>query len=103
MEKCKNVIVERQTIDSLIELEAKYDGVDATDEKSYKERLARTRYNSVSKAEVSLDSVKSRLLEMASLSPDKGVESMIEEIDSSILFYQNAMFHCCDDNGSSGR
>jgi adenine-specific DNA methylase len=103
MEGCKFVIERRQTIGSLIELEAQYDAATISDVESYKERIGRTRYNSIEKAEVSLDSVKSQLADLGSSIPGLDAESLVKKIDSAILYYQNAMFHCCDDNGSSGR
>lgn len=108
MNVCR-VIPTRLSLDSLIDLDIEQEMIESelprqtVDKISRRERLAATRYNSVSKAETALDSVKEKLSALADESPSFDHTDLIKQIDGAILFYQNAMFHCCDDNGSSGR
>jgi hypothetical protein len=108
MNDCR-IIPTRLSIDSLIDMDIEYEAresapqLPSVDKSSRRERLVATRYSSVSKAETALDSVKEKLAALAAENPNFDHTEMIKQIDGAILFYQNAMFHCCDDNGSSGR
>lgn len=108
MNDCR-IIPTRLSVDSLIDLDLKQEVIEselprvAVDKGRRRERLVATRYNSVSKAETALDSVKGTLVALAAANPNFDHAEIIKKIDGAILFYQNAMFYCCDDNGSSGR
>ncbi|UUT11735.1 hypothetical protein NQ186_24350 [Pseudomonas zeae] len=108
MNDCRKIPA-RLSVDKLIDLDLEQEVLEsalprvAVDKSSRRERLAATRYYSVSKAETALDSVKEKLSALAAENPNLDHLEIIKKIDGAILFYQNAMFHCCDDNGSSGR
>ena len=108
MSECR-IIPNRISIDELIDLDVEQEILESKlprqdlEKMSRRERLATTKYNSVSKAEKALDDIKEKLTKLAAENPNFDHTKIIKQIDSAILFYQNAMFFCCDDNGSSGR